>query len=102
VLLADLILSGRLPTPPGPSEIWVVLEVSATVDRGDAERAQRRAALLRHARYPAVAVAGGREATAGARQVAGEVGVALLLNGHIDGWQAAFEHMLAEGEAGPR
>jgi uncharacterized protein YoxC len=94
VLLADLILTGRLPTPPGPPEIWVVLEVLATVDRGDVERAQRRAALLRQARYPAVAVAGGPGATAGARQVAGEVGVALLLDGHIDGWQAAFEHML--------
>ncbi len=101
VLLADLILTGRLPTPPGPPEIWVVLEVSATVDRGDVERAQRRAALLRQARYPAVAVAGGTGATAGARQVAGEVGVALLLDGHIDGWQAAFEHMLAEGGVGP-
>jgi hypothetical protein len=101
VLLADLILTGRLPTPPGPPEIWVVLEVSATVDRGDVERAQRRAALLRQARYPAVAVAGGTGATAGARQVAGEVGVALLLDGHIDGWQAAFEHMLAEGGAEP-
>jgi hypothetical protein len=101
VLLADLILTGRLPTPPGPQEIWVVLEVSATVDRGDVERAQRRAALLRQASYPAVAVAGGTGATAGARQVAGEVGVALLLDGHIDGWQAAFEHMLAEGGAEP-
>jgi len=102
VLLADLILTGRLPTPTGPPEIWVVLEVSATVDRGDVERAQRRAALLRQARYPAVAVAGGREVTAGARQVAGAVGVALLLDGRIDGWQAAFDHMLAEGEGGPR
>ena len=101
VLLADLILTGRLPTPPGPPEIWVVLEVSATVDWGDVERAQRRAALLRQASYPAVAVAGGTGATAGARQVAGEVGVALLLDGHIDGWQAAFEHMLAEGGAEP-
>jgi hypothetical protein len=26
--------------------------------------------------------------------VAGEVGVALLLNGHIDGWQEAFDRML--------
>ena len=101
VLLADLILTGRLPTLPGPPEIWVVLEVSTTVDRGDVERAQRRAALLRQARYPAVAVAGGTGATAGARQVAGEVGVALLLDGHIDGWQVAFEQMLAEGGAGP-
>ena len=100
VLLADLILTGRLPTPPGPPEIWVVLEVSATVDRGDVERAQRRAALLRQARYPAVAVAGGREVTAGARQVAGQVGVALLLDGRIDGWQEALDRMLAEWEPG--
>jgi hypothetical protein len=101
VLLADLILTGRPLTPPGPPEIWVVLEVSATVDRGDVERAQRRAALLRQAHYPAVAIAGGREVTAGARQVAGDVGVALLLDGHIEGWQEALDHMLAEGEAGP-
>jgi hypothetical protein len=42
VLLADLILSGCLSTSGGPQEVWVVLEVSATVDRGDVERAQRR------------------------------------------------------------
>jgi uncharacterized protein YoxC len=100
VLLADLILTGRLPTPPGPAEIWVVLEVSATVDRGDVERAQRRAAVLRQARYPAVAVAAGTETTAGARQVAGEVGVALLFDGRIDGWQEALDRMLAEWEPG--
>ena len=100
VLLADLILTGRLPTPPGPAEIWVVLEVSATVDRGDVEQAQRRAAVLRQARYPAVAVAAGTETTAGARQMAGEVGVALLLDGRIDGWQEALDRMLAEWEPG--
>jgi hypothetical protein len=101
VLLSDLILTGRLPTPGQPQAIWVVLEVSTTVDRRDVERAQRRAALLRQARYPAVAVAGGTEATAGARQAASETGVALLLDGRIDGWQEAVDHMLAEGEAGP-
>jgi hypothetical protein len=100
VLLADLILTGRLPTPGRPQAIWVVVEVSTTVDRRDVERAQRRAALLRQARYPAVAVAGGTEATAGARQAASETGVALLLDGRIDGWQEAVDHMLAEGEAG--
>jgi hypothetical protein len=100
VLLADVILTGRLPTPGRPQAIWVVLEVSTTVDRRDVERAQRRAALLRQARYPAVAVSGGTEATAGARQAASETGVALLLDGRIDGWQEAVDHMLAEGEAG--
>jgi hypothetical protein len=97
---ADLILTGRFPTPAEPSAVWVVLEVSATVDQRDVEQAQRRAALLRQARYPTVAVAGGTEATAGARQAAGETGVALLLDGRIDGWQEAVDHMLAEGEAG--
>jgi cell division protein FtsB len=100
VLLADLILTGRLPTPGGPVAIWIVVEVSTTVDRRDVERAQRRAGLLRQARYPAVAVAGGREATAGARQAASETGVALLLDGRIDGWQDAVDHILAEGEEG--
>jgi hypothetical protein len=100
VLLADLILTGRLPTPAGPSAIWVVVEVSTTVDRRDVERAQRRAALLCQARYPAVSVAGGTEATAGARQAASETGVALLLDGRIDGWQEAVDRILAEGEAG--
>jgi hypothetical protein len=100
VLLADLILTGRLSQPAGPLAIWVVLEVSATVDRRDVERAQRRARLLRQARYPAVGVAAGTEATAGARRAASEVGVALLLDGRIDGWQEAIDHMLAEGESG--
>jgi hypothetical protein len=44
VLLADIILTGRLPTPAGPAAIWVVLEVSTTVDRRDVDRTQRRAA----------------------------------------------------------
>jgi hypothetical protein len=35
VLLAELVLMGRLPTPSGPRTIWVVLEVSTTVDRSD-------------------------------------------------------------------
>jgi hypothetical protein len=101
VLLTDLILTGRLPTPARPSQVWVVLEVSATVDRGDVERAQRRATVLRQARYAAVAVAGGTDATAGARQAASEAGVALLLDGRIDGWQEALDRLVAEGGAEP-
>ncbi len=100
VLLADLILTGRLPRPAGPLAIWVVLEISATIDRRDVERAQRRAGLLRQARYPAVGVAAGLESTAGARRAAGEAGVALLLDGRIDGWQEAIDRMLVEGETG--
>jgi len=90
VLLADVILSGRLLGPAEPAEIWVVVEVSATVDRRDVERAQQRAALLRRARYSAVAVAGGIGVTAGARQAAGGMGVALLLDGRVEGWPEAL------------
>lgn len=100
VLLADLILTGRLPRPAGPLAIWVVLEVSATIDRRDVERAERRAGLLRQARFPAVGVAAGMESTAGARRAASEAGVALLLDGRIDGWQEAIDRMLTEGETG--
>jgi len=100
VLLADLILTGRLARPAGPLAIWVVLEISATIDRRDVERAQRRAGLLRQARYPAVGVAAGLESTAGARRAASEAGVALLLDGRIDGWQEAIDRMLTEGETG--
>jgi hypothetical protein len=96
VLLTDVILTGRLSTPSGPQTIWVVLEVSATVDRRDVQRAEQRAALLRQARYPAVAVAAGTEATASAQQAASEEGVALLRDGRIDGWQEALDHRLPE------
>ncbi len=56
LLLTDLILTGHLPSPAGSSEVWVVLEVSATVDRRDVERAQRRAALLGPLDIPPVRV----------------------------------------------
>jgi len=94
VLLADLILSGRLPDRPGEAELWVVMEVSATVDRYDVERAQRRAALLRKAQYPALAVVGGEGLTAGARQVADEFRVALFVDGGLQGWQEALDQAL--------
>jgi hypothetical protein len=100
VLLSDLILTGRLRTPARSPEILVVLEVSTTVDRADVERAQRRATLLRQARYPAVAVAAGTEATTGAHRAASEGEVALLLDGRIDGWEEALDRMLPEGETG--
>ena len=100
VLLSDLILTGRLHTPARSSAIWVVLEVSTVVDREDVERAQRRAMLLRQARYPAVAVAAGTEATASARRAASEGEVALLLDGRVDGWQEALDRIMPAGDTG--
>ena len=100
VLFSDLILTGRLRTPARSSAIWVVLEVSTMVDRADVERAQRRAMLLRQARYPAVAVAAGTEATASARRAASDGEVALLLDGRVDGWQEALDRIMPAGDTG--
>ena len=58
--------------------------------------------MLRQARYPAVAVAVGPEATAGACQAAREAGGVLLLDGHIDGSQEVRHRMLLERQAEPK
>ncbi len=72
-------------------EIWIALEVSATVDRTDVERAHERAALLRKAGWPAVPVAAGRATTQGARREAEGLKVVLLQNGRASGWQEALQ-----------
>ncbi len=72
-------------------EIWIALEVSATVDRTDVERAHERAALLRKAGWPAVPVAAGRATTQGALREAEGLKVVLLQNGRASGWQEALQ-----------
>jgi len=94
LLRTDLVLTGKPAALPEISQIWLVMEVSATVDRGDVERALERANLLRKAGYPAVAVAAGMEVTLGARETADAVGAALLIDGRIEDWQKALNRAL--------
>jgi archaellum component FlaC len=89
VLLADLILRGRLATD-GTEETYLLLEVSAIVDERDVDRAVRRASLLRRAGLPTLAIVAGEDATAGAREAVTEQRVALLLDGSTQNWEAAL------------
>jgi hypothetical protein len=96
LLRVDLVLTGKPAALSELSQIWLVMEISATVDLRDVERAFERANLLRKAGYPAVAVAAGMEVTSGARETADEFGVALLIDGRIEDWQKALNRALVK------
>ncbi|MFN0147578.1 MAG: hypothetical protein ACKVT1_13775 [Dehalococcoidia bacterium] len=65
---ADFILAGRRPVPGGGDDVLAVVEISFTIDPHDIERAARRAAILSRAGYDVVAVVGGYELTADAKE----------------------------------
>ena len=92
VLNLDVLAVGRLRQPPTPDqpEVWLAVEVSAMIDRGDVERAQRRAALLRKAGYRAVPVVAGVGLTPEATELLKDVPVALVLDGRSQGWEQAL------------
>ncbi|MDW8227167.1 MAG: hypothetical protein RMJ60_05155 [Anaerolineales bacterium] len=87
LLELDLLLAGRLKAAwaarSGSDEVWLAVEISAVVDRQDVERAWERAALLRRAGLPVLAVAAGHRWTQGAEQVAEHKGVVLQKDGQI-------------------
>lgn len=90
LLRLDLLLTGRLRQQPEQPEIWLAVEVSAVVDRGDVARARRRADLLRKAGYRTIPVAAGEQMTQGAELEAREQGVALLQDGRMRLWEDAL------------
>lgn len=92
VLLLDVLARGRSrPTlPPADQEVWVAVEVSAVVDRGDVERADRRAALLRQAGLHAIPAVAGEGITQGATELLQDLPVVMILDGRSEGWQQAL------------
>lgn len=88
--LADILVYGRPKQRPDVEGVWLVVEVSAVVDRNDVERAQRRAAVLRKAGYPAVATVAGEERTEGAQEAARSAAVLFLQNGSQQNWEEAL------------
>ena len=92
LLQSDIVLSGRLREPHSPdkTEIWLAVEVSVVIDRGDVERAWRRAGWLRKAGYPAIGVVAGESVTQGATTLINEKPVAILLDGRDLGWSEAL------------
>ena len=94
---ADLVVSGRLSTAEQP-EVWVVIEVSATVDRFDVERAVRRAAALRQLHPLVLPGVAGVRLTEGGRELASEAGVIVITDGKVTGWEAALARWLPSDE----
>jgi archaellum component FlaC len=94
---ADLVVSGRLSTAEQP-EVWVIIEVSATVDRFDVERAVRRATALRQLHPLVLPGVAGVRLTEGGRELASEAGVVVITDGKVTGWEAALARWLPSGE----
>jgi hypothetical protein len=87
----DLLVRGRPRNQTDVLDVWLAIEVSTTIDRSDVERAQRRAALLRQAHFPAIPTVAGEEITAGAQELLEEDGGVLLIqDGHIEFWEDAL------------
>ncbi len=92
LLHADVLVSGvlRKPVEGTRPEVWLLVEVSAVVDRGDIERALRRAGLMKKAGFRCVAVVAGDSVTRGATELLRDAPVALMLNGRSNGWEFAL------------
>ena len=71
------------------TEVFLALEVSVVVDCTSVQRAGRRAALLRKARYVTVPVVAGERVTPDAEDDTQTQGVTVLLDGRVLNWEAA-------------
>jgi cell division septum initiation protein DivIVA len=90
---ADLILQGQLRFAD-QREVYLVMEVAATLDVNDVTRASRRADLLSRAGFPCIPVVGGEKMAAAVEDSARELDVAIALDGGLMGWEAAFQKRL--------
>ncbi len=91
----DVLVRGKARRHPDEPEVWLAVEVSATVDSNDVERARRRAELLRKAGYLAMPVAAGERVLEGAKASAAEHHVFLLQDGQHYFWEEALAAALA-------
>lgn len=100
VLRLDLLVTGRVrETPPGfvGQEIWLAVEVSATIDGDDVTRARRRAGALRQAGYPCVPVVAGTSLTDAAADQIETLSVAVLTDGQMAHWERTLQTWNAIG-----
>lgn len=91
LMRVDVLLRGQMRRRPDQPEVWIVMEVSAVIDRTDVERARRRAALLQQAGYRAIAAVAGERLTEGAERRIGEAPIIVLLDGRVQGWERVPE-----------
>jgi hypothetical protein len=93
VLRLDVLARGRARRLPQSPEVWFAVEVSSVVDRGDVERARRRADLLRKAGLQAIPAVAGEQLTEGALAAAAEAPVVVTQDGRSQGWNEALAAM---------
>jgi hypothetical protein len=84
----DLVVTGT-PWDESGAELWLAIEVSAIVDRGDVERSLRRRELLSRTGRPCLAVVAGDGATEGAHRLALREAVVMVQDGRVLGWDEA-------------
>jgi hypothetical protein len=94
LLELDLLVSGRPRHRPDAPEVWLAVEVSATLDRGDVERAQRRAAILRNAGLLAIPTVAGDDAVPGLEELAQTEHVLFVQDGRRRFWDEALADVL--------
>ena len=90
VMLLDLLIQGRARHLPDTPERLVAFEISTVVDRGDVERARRRAALLQRAGLHAAPGVAGERLTLGAVEASQEAPMIVLQDGRSTGWDEAL------------
>ena len=91
VFWLDVLAHGRLRhATDSQADVWLAVEVSGVIDRGDVERADRRAALLRKAGLRVLPVVAGEGVTQGATALLQDVPVVLVLDGRSEGWERAL------------
>jgi hypothetical protein len=95
LLRADLLMRGQPREHREIAEVWLAVEVSAVVDRGDVERAVRRAGHLRNAGYLALPAVAGEQATEGAEDQAQRQGAVMILDGTVALWDQALKQALS-------
>ncbi|RMG47263.1 MAG: hypothetical protein D6723_16285, partial [Acidobacteria bacterium] len=91
VLRLDLLVCGQPRQRPEVPEVWLAVEISAVVDQGDVERAQRRAEHLRRAGYRAIPVVAGERLTRGAEDETRKHRVTVIQDGSVSLWDEALE-----------
>jgi len=94
LLAVDLLVSGQPRYRAEAPQVWLAVEVSATVDRRDVERALKRAALLQRAGLRAIPTVAGEEATLGAKEEAEAYKVLMLQDGRTFFWEEALAKVL--------
>jgi hypothetical protein len=83
-----------VPWEDPDEEVWLVVEVSAVVDRDEVERSLRRRELLARAGRLCLPPVAGDGATPGARDLVAREAVVIVEDGHTSDWDQALSRWL--------